>query len=366
MTTRHLIEAFERWRASGRPLVLASVFETAGSTYSKAGAQMLINADGDFQGMLSGGCLEGDLAERARQVVESGEPQTVTYDLTQNDEALWGLGVGCDGLMRIFLQPLTAANAYQPLASMCRAFAGDTVAIAATILEPAGTSGASWVSIDGRVVFDGIDPVLRPRLRRAAEEALQAGRSGTTDIVYGADCPARVLFSILRPPPRILVLGGGLDAHPVLKLANELGWRVIVQDHRPAYIEAGGFGEAEEVLCVPAEELAAHVDFARIDAVIVMSHHLVTDRIYLEILASTTIPYIGLLGPANRRERLLRELGGVAAGLKGRLQGPAGIDIGASGPASIALSIVAEMQRVLGREVNAGTVAPSESARSPA
>jgi xanthine/CO dehydrogenase XdhC/CoxF family maturation factor len=365
MTARHLIAAFERWRESGRPLVLASVFETAGSTYSKAGAQMLINADGDFQGMLSGGCLEGDLAERARQVVQSGVPQSVTYDLSQNDEELWGLGVGCDGMMRIFLQPLTAANAYQPLASMCRAFAGDTAEIAATVLDPAAASGASWVSIEGQIVYSAIDPALEPGVRMTAEEVLRAGRSRTTEIAYGKDRRASVLFSILRPPPRILVLGGGLDARPVLNLASELGWRVIVQDHRPAYIGAGGFGDAEEVLCVPAEALAEHVDFARIDGVVVMSHHLATDRKYLELLAATGIPYIGLLGPANRRDRLLGELGGAAAALKGRLQGPAGIDIGASGPASIALSIVAEMQRVLDREVNAGKVRPAKSARSP-
>jgi len=109
MTAKGLLDAFERWSAGGSSLVLASVYETEGSTYSKAGAQMLINGDGDFQGMLSGGCLEGDLAERARAVLTSGEPQAVTYDLGMNDEELWGLGVGCDGLMRIFCSHLPPA-----------------------------------------------------------------------------------------------------------------------------------------------------------------------------------------------------------------------------------------------------------------
>jgi xanthine dehydrogenase accessory factor len=114
MTPKNLLKSFNEWRAQEQPLVLASVFETAGSTYSKAGARMLINSEGDFQGMLSGGCLEGDLAERARQVIDSGDAQMVTYDLGLNDEVLWGLGVGCDGLMKIFLQPLLAGNAYAP------------------------------------------------------------------------------------------------------------------------------------------------------------------------------------------------------------------------------------------------------------
>ncbi len=85
--------------------------------------------------MLSGGCLEGDLAERARVVLESGRPQSVTYDLGSNDEELWGLGVGCDGLMKIFLQPLNADSGYEPFATMVRAFAGDTEQVAATVIS---------------------------------------------------------------------------------------------------------------------------------------------------------------------------------------------------------------------------------------
>jgi xanthine/CO dehydrogenase XdhC/CoxF family maturation factor len=145
------------------------------------------------------------------------------------------------------------------------------------------------------------------------------------------------------------LLGGGLDARPVLRLIAELGWRVILQDHRPAYIAAGKFGEAERVICVPAQHLGNEVNFACIDAVIVMSHHLATDRKYLEILAGTDVRYIALLGPAHRRERLLDELGGKGDALRNRIHGPAGIDIGASGPASIALSIVAQMHQVLCR-----------------
>ena len=108
MSNTDLVNFFAQRVADGRPLVLASVYETAGSTYSKIGARMLIGGDAIFQGMLSGGCLEGDLAERAARVIENDRPEQVTYDLGLNDEELWGLGVGCDGLMRIFLQPLLA------------------------------------------------------------------------------------------------------------------------------------------------------------------------------------------------------------------------------------------------------------------
>jgi xanthine/CO dehydrogenase XdhC/CoxF family maturation factor len=349
MTARQLTAAFERWREAGKAIVLASVFDTRGSTYSKAGAQMLIDADGDFQGMLSGGCLEGDLAERARQVLETGQPQSASYDLGQNDEELWGLGVGCDGLMKIFLQALGPNTGYEPFASMCRALEGDTVEYAATVLESAGSSnppGASLVTVEGDIAFRDLDSDLVDPLRQLAGELLASGCSQTVSVPT-AEGELQVLLTVLKPPPRILVLGAGLDARPLVQLLAQMGWRVIVQDHRPAYIAAGHFTEADQVLCVPARELASHVDFARIDAVVVMSHHLVTDRTYLEILSSTAVGYIGLLGPMNRRERLLSELGDLGTGLRRRVKGPAGIKLGGSGPSSIALSIVAHLHRAL-------------------
>lgn len=351
MTPKKLQQAFERWSEQGEVLVLASVYETQGSTYSKAGAQMLINSEGDFQGMLSGGCLEGDLAERARAVLESGVPQAVTYDLSLDAEELWGLGVGCDGLMRIFLQPLTPGKKYEPFATMCKAYAGLTDEIAATVLESTIDElapGSTLVTVDGEAAYSDIDQALTGQIQAAAGAALLQGESKASRVVVG-EGEAKILFSILRPPPRILVLGAGLDAEPVVRLATELGWRVTVQDHRPAYVESGDFSLAENVYCVPVAETATAISLNEYAAAIVMSHHLASDRQYLRQLAAADIAYIGLLGPRDRRRRLLEELGEHAERLTPRLHGPAGLDIGGRGPASIALSIVAEMHQQLMR-----------------
>ena len=349
MTAKGLLEAFERWSADGSSLVLASVYETQGSTYSKAGAQMLINGDGDFQGMLSGGCLEGDLAERARAVLQSGEPQAVTYDLGLNDDELWGLGVGCDGLMRIFLQPLTARNQYQPFAAIAEALRGDNAQAAALVIESGIEDlapGSSMVTVDGDVRFTDMPEPVASETRSPVGVTLLEGESAVKAIKVGA-ASARCLFVALVPPPAILVLGAGLDAGPVLRFASELGWRVTVQDHRPAYIESGNFEAAEQVLCVPVDELSTTLDLGRYSAAIVMSHHLVSDRSYLGQLAKTDMSYIGLLGPVDRRRRLLDDLGELAVRLEGRLHGPAGLPLGGRGPAPIALSIIAEMHQVL-------------------
>lgn len=290
-----LLEFFDRRRASGEALVLVTVIETQGSTYSKAGAHMLVDKDGVFRGMLSGGCLEGDLAVRAKVVIESGQPQTVTYDLAEDDE-LWGMGVGCDGLMRVYLQALTEDRGYQPFTEIAEVIRGD-----------------------------------------AAREIRMP---------LPGDPPGELVF-VVEPPPRVLVLGAGLDAEPVVQFAVQMGWLCTVVDHRPAYFEQGDFGAAASTVCAPAADLAATLDLAAFDMAVIMSHHLESDRTYLRQLAATRIGYIGLLGPAQRRERLLAELGDDASQLEERLHGPAGLDIGGRGPAPIALSIIAQMQQHL-------------------
>ena len=349
MTATALMTAFSTWSATGQPLVLATVYDTEGSTYSKTGAHMLITGEATFQGMLSGGCLEGDLAARARQVIETGQPQAVTYDLGKNDEELWGLGVGCDGIMRIFLQPLLADEGYEPFQTIVMALDGDTTELVATVVESSiGTLsvGSSLVTVDSEVAFSNIGSDVWDDVWQEAREAFADPRSLT--MAYTSEHgEATILLGALTPPPRVLVLGAGLDAVPVVRFALELGWRVTVQDHRPAYIESGDFSTAESVLCVPVEELSSTIDLEQFDAVIVMSHHLVCDGQYLAQLADTDIDYIGLLGPVGRRRRLLTELGDKGKQLEDRIHGPAGLEIGGRGAAAIALSIIAEMHQQL-------------------
>ena len=296
MNPTKLLQFFDARKEREEPLVLVTVFETEGSTYSKSGAQMLVDQNGVFRGMLSGGCLEGDLATRAQQVLESGHAQSVTYDLGKDDDELWGMGVGCDGLMRMVLQPIRPEDGYKPFAAIAEIWRGDTA----------------------RRIMIGVDA------------------EGVDEIAV-----------LVEPPPQILVLGAGLDAEPVVRFAAELGWRCTVTDHRQAYVDTGDFAAAVACHCMAVGEIGTKLDLSRFDAAVVMSHHLVSDRAYLRQLADTDIRYIGLLGPAQRRERLLADLGASAEKLRSRLYGPAGLDLGGRGPAPIALSIVAQIQEKL-------------------
>ena len=352
MNTRDLSAFFDARKQRQAPLVLATVVETQGSTYSKAGARMLIDAQGIFQGMLSGGCLEGDLATRAQRVLESGQPQLVTYDLGADNDELWGLGVGCDGLMKVLLQPLADSQAYAAFATILAALDGDATAVVSTVVEsslPSAPVAATIVLMNGKTSVFGADKASAANIAAGAAKLL-AGGGETKQQLSARDGAARVLHSLIRPAPKLLVLGGGLDAEPLLRYSADLGWKCTLVDHRPAYIEKGDFASAERVICCSVDELPASVELESFDAAVVMSHHLASDRGYLAHLAASGIAYVGLLGPVGRRERLLSELGAAGGTLSGRLYGPAGLDIGGRGPAAIAMSIVAQLQKLLTRD----------------
>ena len=342
MSTRGLIRTFERWRASGEPMVLATVYETIGSTYSKAGHRILIAANGDYQGLVSGGCLEGDLAERARRVIESNEPLAISFDMRDEADDLWGLGVGCNGLIRVFLQPLTEAEGYQPFSDIARCLLDAAPAVVATVI---GGAGAREPAPGATLIWNGGDAGAGPLefLVPGCRDARTAGRAIFRSEQEGAD----VLYAPINPIRRLLVLGAGLDAVPVVNMAAELGWRVTVADHRPAYLEKGAFEAAEDARLIDPARMSGELDPDRFDAIIVMSHHLMTDQAYLEQLAEVPAGYLGVLGPKDRRERLLSALGDAGKTLQGRLKGPVGLDIGADDPESIALSLLAEMHAVL-------------------
>jgi xanthine/CO dehydrogenase XdhC/CoxF family maturation factor len=342
MSARRLVETFDAWRRVGEPLVLATVYETQGSTYSKAGHEILISARGDYQGLVSGGCLEGDIAERARKASFERRAVAVTYDLRDEADELWGLGIGCDGLIKIFLQPLYAADGYEPLATIVQCMRSRTQAAVATVIESRFAdvvAGATLVRHDGKSASFGVPEARARMLSDRCAAVLKTGRAK-----FEAD-PASfaVLYAPVKAIPSLLVLGAGLDAIPLVRLATDLGWNVTVADHRPAYTQRPGF-EGAAVHTIPAAELSRTLDLDAFDAIVVMSHHLATDQTYLGQLGSVHARYIGLLGPPARKQRLLAALAERGAALRTKLRGPVGLDIRADSPESIALSIVAELQ----------------------
>ena len=290
--------------------ILATVVSTAGSTYRKPGARMLLMADGSYIGLLSGGCLESDLQIHAREVLDSGVARAVEYDTRGPDDVLFGVGAGCEGTMRV-------------------------------LLEPAGpeTTAAAALAAAGRATHSGETTSLI-MVHNSSRLRLGTYHDG---LELSPDETKRAYVQTLAPPPHLLICGAAPDAKPVVSTARALGWRVSVIDHRPAYAAAGHFPGADVHIANP-KSLRGEIDLTRCHAAVVMSHHLPSDEVYLRELAHAGVPaYVGLLGPKARRSRLAKELGPSAEKLSSRIRGPVGLDIGATTPEGIALSIIGQI-----------------------
>lgn len=281
------------------PLFVATVVETSGSVYRRAGARLLIESGRPLHGLVSGGCLESDLAERAL----SG-PQLVTYDNASGAEELWGAGVGCNGVISLWLEALSAR---------LLAFWQECLASR----RPGRTA----------LMYRCTDPGFQLGQRWFDEEIPSAWQSGA----YSTEGWS-VLVEQLQPPPQLVVCGAGPDAVPLVRGALSLGWDVRVVDHRPAFLDEQHFAGA--VLSRQG------VEVGRGGAVVVMSHNLEKDRAYLSQALASVAGYIGMLGPRERTRRLLD------GRVDERVFGPVGLDVGSQTPEEIALAILAEIMAV--------------------
>jgi xanthine dehydrogenase accessory factor len=339
-TLAPLLPLYERERAAGRSLVLGVVLETAGSTYRKPGALMLVAENGDYAGLLSGGCLEGDLREHASGVRETGTPRVVSYDLRGPDDLLWGLGVGCEGAMNILLLRVGPQNGWQPITHFTESLAAHRATAVGIVVESGSDSRkAGDIILPRTQLLASPQPVLNAVEIGLLEHATRT-RAGWLQV----DEPGVKIFGLAHAlPPRVLLLGAGPDTLPVVDFASRLGWKVTLVDHRPAYAQAARFPQAERVVLTRPDELAGAIDLRTFNAAVIMSHHLASDLAYLHSLAKSEVPYVGLLGPAIRREKLLSDMGEDAQLLRPRLRAPVGLALGGRAPESIALAIIAEI-----------------------
>jgi xanthine dehydrogenase accessory factor len=224
--TQEVLRILSEHSREGRPSALATIFEVKGSTYRRPGARLLVSDDGELVGNLSGGCLEGEVEEVAREVMKSGEPRVAHYDLTADDEVVWGWGLGCNGAISVFIEP--AANTYGIADALRTAVEREQPVALATVLESATEGiapGARLLvtedAVKGSLGSERADAVVTD----SARAALNSGRS-LTERVEGL----RVFFEVIDPPLRLVLCGAGHDAIPLVRLGAGLGWRVVVVD----------------------------------------------------------------------------------------------------------------------------------------
>lgn len=371
---RNILSAYDRLVADGECAVLASVVAVDGSTYRRPGARSLILPDETSVGLVSGGCLEGDLILRAREVQGDGAPRLAHYDSSAESDIVWGLGLGCAGSVEVLLERVDAQSP-GPLARLRECLGARSAGVIATPLGPLGTN-ASAVSeglsqrlsqrmgIQPQGGFTGSAPSAGETqwVEAQARSCLAAGRSGIRRFPAASGSQElSYLFEYVLPPVRLLVFGTGADAVPLVQLAGSLGWNVVAIDNRGARASLSHFSsiaassrlELVELVELVARKTRRWIGEIGLDdrtAAVVMTHHYLDDREILGALLATPIRYVGLLGPRKRGDKLLSDLTAEGAlptsGRPPQLFSPAGLDVGADSPVQIALAVAAEIQAV--------------------
>ena len=361
---RALIEAFDDACASGVRCALATLVSVEGSSYRRPGARMLVREGGASTGTISAGCLEGDVVEHARRVIGDGAAKLVEYDTASTGEEMaWGLGLGCNGIVRVLVEPLAPGSLYvAALRRSCAAEADGAVSTVATVYQHTPSASTServelgsrlFVGVDGEVVCENLSGELARLIE--SDVRASAAREGLSGVrVYERDGGAvKVFVETLAPPVPLVVFGAGHDALPVVELARALGWQTEVVDPQARPASRARFAPADRVTLARPETVGAQVKITPRTLALLMTHNYSHDLALLKFLLASPARYVGVMGPRKRTERMLCELaeGDAAFRLeesdRSRLYAPAGLDIGANAPAEIAMSIVAEMRAVL-------------------
>jgi xanthine/CO dehydrogenase XdhC/CoxF family maturation factor len=287
------------------PLAVATLLSVEGSSYRRPGSRMLTDGDQVLRGSLSGGCLEGEVLGRAREVLADGVSRLFRYDLRGEADLVWGSGSGCEGILDILVERLNPS------------------------------SPPEWVSW------------LEESLNHRHTLRLATSMTGTfprrrlsPGTISG---PMEALETIL-PPICLWILGASDDSRPLVRLAKNLGWKVGLLDHRPAFARPERFPEADRVLSGhPAQRIPdCHLDGR--SAVVLMTHNYLKDLEALRLLLGSEAGYLGLMGSRSRGKKLLAELAEEGIHDEGRLHSPVGLDLGAEDPETIALAVLAEIQ----------------------
>lgn len=337
--SRQVFDWIATLAAEQRRAAVATVVSVRGSTYRREGAKLAVAEDGAAVGNVSSGGLEGDVREVALQVIASGEPQLRSYCSGADEIQAWDLGAGRDGEVRVYVEPAESLSLIET------ALFESAASFAVCKFVDASLAPDRWRRLvvtpdghDGRLGLRDFDIAL-------AEQVRTLIATGASPALLRYD-GREVFVDIYLPPPQLVIVSAGNDARPLARIAAEAGFRVGVVDRRPALLLADRFPAAARLVESGALELAERVHCDENTFAVVMTHNFADDEQYLRALLATPVPYIGVLGPRQRTERLIRNLTANVTFDVDRIYGPAGLDVGTDGAEQLAVAIVAEMLAV--------------------
>jgi len=334
--SNHLSHLLAKWYPNRDKVdwVLATIYDTHGPCYRKSGAMMLFNSQGEQFGMLSGGCLESDIAVNARKVMHTAQPVLLRYDGSDEDDLSFHLGIGCGGTVYIMLQQVNEQNDYLSLIQVYNALKQRVSGYYYQAIIDKNDDAQAYFAAE-KITDIAATAAIVQRPQNNSDKANKSNNSTNN-----------WLATPIVPEPHLLVIGGGIDARPLVNMAKQLGWQVSLWDPRPANARKEYFSNVDHIIKGEAEVLTTFVAQKDVNAAILMSHNVAIDAQALRAIASTKLHYVALLGPVNRRQQVIAQAKVETQIEHGSLPfifaGPSGLNIGGTLPESIALSILAE------------------------
>ena len=347
---RDIIKAYDEAKNDGKQTALATVVHVEGSSYRRPGARMLIEDDGQLTGAISGGCLEGDALRKALLVMTEKRSRLVTYDTMDDDDAKFGVGLGCNGIIQVLIEPINDKDPDNPIQYLKAINEKRQQGVLVTLFSLKDRKDPQYgtcllLKEDGSLIDH--TPVLKDVLLADAKEALINQGSPFKNYVSD-DHDLTAFIEVIKPPVALIIIGAGNDVVPVVDMADILGWEATVIDGRANYAKKERFASACSVLVAKPEKALEQIVVDEHTTFLLMTHNYNYDKAMLAQLLQRNVSYIGMLGPKKKRERILNELKDEGENFTDQqlsaLHSPVGLDIGAETSEEIALSILAEIK----------------------
>lgn len=349
-----IITAYEKSKSQNQKTALATVVKVDGSAYRRPGARMLVTEDGELTGAISGGCLEGDALRKAQAVIFQQKSMLVTYDTTDEDDQKFGIGLGCNGIIQVLIEPIDSEDARNPVELLKISLENRIPGVLITVFslkhsraEQVGTK-VLWKEKQAIGKAESLDFSLWESIQG---ELANLDSTNSTIKSYPELDEISVFYEPIKPVIRVLLFGAGNDTIPVAKMADLLGWELVLIDGRKTHATDQRFPKASKIVIAPADEAVRHLEADSNTVALLMTHNFEYEVVVLEHLLPLQLPYIGILGPKKKGLKLMErlELKGIQV-TASNIYSPMGLDIGAEGSEEIALSALAEIKAVLSKK----------------
>ena len=350
---KSIIEAYRNPSARALKKALATVVHVQGSSYRRPGARMLVLEDGSITGAISGGCLENDALRKAQLAMATSAPRLVVYDTSNEEDASIGVQLGCNGVITVLFEPVL--NQDDPKIKLLeKALLKREPSVVSTLFYAGKTKshpGTCSITNSTDSSLEEYSNVYQQKVRPLALLQLNEQKSIHTAFPGPDEDQLNVFLEFIPPPVSLIIAGAGNDAVPLIELSETLGWESQVVDGRHTHLSTGRFPATCQLRLAKPEEVLDQIQPDQWTAFILVTHNFQYDKALLKILLPLQVPYIGILGPKKKMERMITELRNegmnVTPEMLNKVYGPVGLEIGAEHPSEIALSIISEIQAVI-------------------